>query len=141
MKAVGWFDSYGVNRYPSNDGSHYVGDFALGRWVTYRIDVPSNGYYLLDLVLANRENDSVILIESENKETIGSVNLKSSGSGEQDWITVSTKVLLQKGVYNLVLKMESGKINLKTILMRPESNKAAHSLRSIISKFIKKLLR
>lgn len=122
MRAIGWFDSSGVNRYPSSDGSHYVGDFSSGRWVAYRLDIPSNGAYKLELVLANREDGSVLLIESENGKSLGTVNLKSAGSGEQDWITVPTKVSLQKGVYNLVLKMESGKVNLKALTMVADSN-------------------
>ena len=93
------------------DGGENVGWIDEGDYLSYNIDVPSNGTYIIDFRVASSTAGTNFDIYQGNK-VIGSIS-DDTANGWQTWSTVSTEVELSEGeqILKLVATKSGWNIN------------------------------
>lgn len=98
----------------ANGGSN-VGYIDTGDWMTYDVNVPAAGNYVVKYRVASASGGGVIQMEKGGGGAVyGTVNLPSTG-GWQNWTTVTQTVSLPAGQQTLGVVAKSGGFNLNWV--------------------------
>ncbi|MFG6458714.1 carbohydrate-binding protein [Roseateles sp. BYS96W] len=102
------------------DGGSNVGYIETGDWMTYDVNVPAAGSYVVKYRVASASGGGVIQLErGGGGSTYGTVNVSSTG-GWQNWTTVSHTVNLPAGQQTLAILAKSGGFNVNWLdISRP----------------------
>ncbi|MCE4553027.1 carbohydrate-binding protein [Roseateles cellulosilyticus] len=102
------------------DGGSNVGYIDTGDWMTYDVNVPAAGSYLVKYRVASQSGGGVIQLErGGGGATYGTINVPSTG-GWQNWTTVSHTVTLAAGQQTLAILAKSGGFNINWLdISRP----------------------
>jgi endoglucanase len=94
------------------DGGKNVGYIETGDWMTYDVNVPAAGTYVVKYRVASESGGGVVQLErGGGGTTYGTVNVSSTG-GWQNWTTVSHTVTLPAGQQTLAILAKSGGFNI-----------------------------
>ena len=93
------------------DGGSNVGYIDTGDWMSYDVNVPAAGNYVVRYRVASASGGGVIQLErGGGGQTYGTVNVGATG-GWQNWTTVSHTVTLPAGQQTLAVAAKSGGFN------------------------------
>ncbi|WAC75522.1 carbohydrate-binding protein [Roseateles sp. SL47] len=103
----------------TNGGSN-VGYIETGDWMTYDVNVPAAGSYVVKYRVASASGGGIIQLEQGGGGSVyGTVNVPSTG-GWQTWTTVTQTVSLPAGQQTLGLLAKSGGFNINWLdISRP----------------------
>ncbi|UXH80730.1 carbohydrate-binding protein [Roseateles amylovorans] len=102
------------------DGGSNVGYIETGDWMTYDVNVPTAGTYVVKYRVASASGGGVVQLErGGGGATYGTVNVGATG-GWQNWTTVSHNVTLPAGQQTLAILAKSGGFNINWLdISRP----------------------
>ncbi|ACY16781.1 Carbohydrate binding family 6 [Haliangium ochraceum DSM 14365] len=98
-------------------GGQNAGWIDAGDWLSYSIDVPAAGTYILEYRVASPSGGQVILSQN-GQDLTDALTLPATG-GWQDWVTVSDQVYLGAGVQQVAVWAQSGGWNFNWFALRP----------------------
>lgn len=114
LQAEAYCNMSGVQVEPTTDtdGGSNVGYIDTGDWMSYDVNVPAAGNYVVRYRVASASGGGVIQLErGGGGQTYGTVNVGATG-GWQNWTTVSHTVTLPAGQQTLALAAKSGGFNI-----------------------------
>lgn len=116
IQAEDFSDQNGFETETTSDlgGGENIGYTDEGDYANYKIFVSEDGNYNLDLRIASQNNSGKIefeILKNNDSEILKTINLPITG-GWQSWQTTSTSVILNKGIYNLKMRVLKAGFNL-----------------------------
>lgn len=92
-------------------GGQNVGWVDAGDWLTYPVEIPSNGTYRVEYRVASPAGGTLSLDSDAGGTTYGSVDIPSTG-GWQNWETINHTVQLRAGTHTFGIYAVTGGWNL-----------------------------
>ncbi|MEV6766941.1 carbohydrate-binding protein [Streptomyces sp. NPDC051105] len=99
---------------PAASGGRNVGWTAAGNWLTYRVEVPTNGSYDLELRVANGTTATAanaVSLRDDSGTTLATASVPSTG-GWASYQSVHVPVALRAGEQTVTVYCETGGFNL-----------------------------
>ncbi|MFG6466194.1 carbohydrate-binding protein [Pelomonas baiyunensis] len=121
VQAEAYCNMAGIQVEPTTDvdGGGNVGYIDAGDWMTYDVNVPTAGSYVVKYRVASAPGGGVIQLERAGGGTVfGTVNVPATG-GWQRWTTVQHTVNLPAGAQTLALLAKAGGFNVNWLDLSP----------------------
>ncbi|WP_431689095.1 carbohydrate-binding protein [Hahella sp. NBU794] len=114
VQAENYCEMEGVEKENTSDagGGQNLGYIDSGDWMSYKINVPSDGVYTLSYRVASLNGGGILQAEKAGGSPVyGSIEIPSTG-GWQSWKTISHDVQLSAGEQRIGLAAVSGGFNI-----------------------------
>jgi endoglucanase len=114
IEAENYANMSGIQTEATSDtgGGKNVGWIDAGDWMTYPVNIPTAGSYLVSYRVASLNGGGVISLEKAGGSPVyGTTNVSSTG-GWQTWVTITQVVNLAAGQQTLAISAPSGGYNL-----------------------------
>jgi endoglucanase len=124
IQAESYCQMSGVQTENTSDagGGQNVGWIDAGDWLSYKINVPTAGSYLVSYRVASLSGGGSIRLEQQGGSPVfGSITVPST-SGWQNWQTISHTVSLPAGTIDVAIAAVAGGFNLNWISITPTNN-------------------
>jgi endoglucanase len=121
VQAEAYCNMAGIQVEPTTDvdGGSNVGYIDAGDWMTYDINVPTAGSYVVKYRVASAPGGGVIQLERAGGGTVfGTVNVPATG-GWQNWTTVQHTVNLPAGAQTVAILAKTGGFNVNWLDLSP----------------------
>lgn len=121
VQAEAYCNMAGIQIEPTTDvdGGSNVGYIDAGDWMTYDINVPTAGSYVVKYRVASAPGGGVIQLERAGGGTVfGTVNVPATG-GWQSWTTVQHTVNLPAGAQTVAILAKTGGFNVNWLDLSP----------------------
>ncbi len=104
IEVENYIDSAGITSGTSGDvgGGKVIGHISNGDWVDYEVNVAQTGYYNIAYRVASGSAGGSIILNMNQKQ-VSATSVPGTG-GWNNWITVTDRVFLKKGIQLLQLK-------------------------------------
>jgi endoglucanase len=130
IQAENYCDMSGVQLENTSDsgGGQNVGWIDAGDWLSYSINVPSTGSYLVQYRVASASGGGSIRLEKQGGTPLYGTITVPSTSGWQNWQTISQTVQLTAGTQNIALAAQAGGFNINWLSIAPSNSNTGFSL-------------
>lgn len=121
VQAEAYCNMAGIQVEPTTDvdGGSNVGYIDAGDWMTYDINVPTAGSYVVKYRVASAPGGGVVQLERAGGGTVfGTVNVPATG-GWQNWTTVQHTVNLPAGAQTVAIVAKTGGFNVNWLDLSP----------------------
>jgi len=129
IEAESFVNMFGIQTEATTDtgGGLDVGYIDTGDWMTYNVNVPSAGSYLVSYRVASLNGGGVISLEKAGgSPQYGTINVPGTG-GWQTWVTITHVVTLPAGQQTIGLSAKAGGFNINWFRIDPVSTSSASS--------------
>lgn len=94
-------------------GEYNIGWIDDGEWLAYQVNVPSSGYYQIDLRVAAKSDGGSLKVQFADEDKTALIDITSTG-GWQNWetITLAQATYLQAGEQEMRIQVENGGFNI-----------------------------
>lgn len=115
IEAESYCDSYGVQKETCSEGGQNIGYIDAGDWMSYKINVPATGNYIVKYRVASMSGGGSIKLEAQGgSTTYGTIAVPSTG-GWQTWTTIQHTVTLPAGEQSVAIAAPVGGWNVNWI--------------------------
>lgn len=103
IEAEDFCESEGIQLEDSSEGGQNVGYIDAGDWMSYRVNVPSTGTYMVSYRVASLTGNGSLSFEQKGGSPVfGTIGMPNTG-GWQNWQTISHEVTLTAGEQDIAI--------------------------------------